>query len=319
LVALARAVAAELGHLVRRLASDWGIAVLLVEHDVSLVLGTCDRVVVVDAGAKIAEGTPQAVRTDPAVVAAYLGAGDVGIAREPGPAGTDTGGGAGRTVLAAAGLHAGYGELAVVRDLDLDLRSGEIVALLGANGAGKTTTLLTLAGDLAPLAGEVRFDGASTRRPLHRRAATGTALLPEDRAVVKGLTAAENLRLARVSKGDAFDLFPELEPLADRQVALLSGGEQQMLSVAIALGRRPAVLLADELSLGLAPLVVDRLLRSLRAAADDGLAVLLVEQHVRRALDVADRAVVLQRGTVTLEGASANVREQTDQLQRAYL
>jgi ABC-type branched-subunit amino acid transport system ATPase component len=222
-------------------------------------------------------------------------------------------------VLAAAGVDAGYGELAVVRDLDLEVRSGEVVARLGANGAGKTTTLLTLAGDLTPLAGEVRFRGSVTRRPLHRRAAAGTALLPEDRAVIKGLTVAENLRLARVTRETAFALFPELEQLAGRRVALLSGGEQQMLSVAIALGRRPAVLLADELSLGLAPLVVERLLRALRSAADDGLAVVLVEQHVRQALDASDRAVVLQRGTVTLAGSSADIRDQADLLERAYL
>ena len=335
LVALARAVAAEpsvllldepaaglssgdtaeLGGLLRRLAEEWGIAVVLVEHDVSLVLDTCDRVVVLDAGRVIAEGAPDAVRADPAVVAAYLGrADDEHADHAPGTTAPRR-----EPVLAALALEAGYGELAVVRGLDLEVAPGEIVALLGPNGAGKTTTVLTLAGDLRPLGGEVRVSGAPARQSLHRRAAAGTALVPEDRAVIRSLTAAENLRLARVPVDGAVGLFPELERCLARRVGLLSGGEQQMLAIAIALGRRPSIVLADELSVGLGPLVVGRLLLALRQAADDGVAVLVVEQHVRRVLDVADRAVVLRRGSIVLEGSAAELRTAAHRLEEAYL
>jgi sulfate-transporting ATPase len=309
---------AELGVLLRRLARDWGIAVLLVEHDVALVLETCDRIVVLDAGVKIAEGPPDAIRTDPGVVAAYLGdesgGGDAGGAAGSAPRATPVG-----AVVAARELDAGYGQLAAVRGLDLGVAAGEIVALLGANGAGKTTTLLTLAGDLPPLGGEVVVDGRPTRQPLHRRANRGTSLVPEDKAVIRPLTAAENLRLARVERATALALFPELERCLDRKVALLSGGEQQMLSLAIALGRRPRLVLADELSLGLAPIIVERLLGALRAAADEGAAVLVVEQQVRRVLSVADRAVVLQRGQVVLTGSADELRDGPERLEAAYL
>jgi ABC-type branched-subunit amino acid transport system ATPase component len=143
--------------------------------------------------------------------------------------------------------------------------------------------------------------------------------VPEDKGIIRDLTVAENLRLARVATADATALFPELEPLLDRRAGLLSGGEQQMLGLGIALGRGPAVLLADELSLGLAPLVVDRLLHALRDAADAGLAVLVVEQHVRRVLAVADRAVVLQHGEVALDAPAADLLADESQLERAYL
>jgi branched-chain amino acid transport system ATP-binding protein len=217
-------------------------------------------------------------------------------------------------------MSAGYGRMAVVRDVDLRVDAGEVVALIGPNGAGKTTTLLTLAGELAPLAGEVRFRGVATKAPLYQRARNGLGFVPEERSVIMNLTAAENLRVAGVSVDAAASLFPELSPLLRRSAGLLSGGEQQMLTLARALGRQPRALLADELSLGLAPIIVQRLLRAVRRAADDdGVGVLLVEQHVRQALDFADRIYVMQRGRVVLTGPAAELRNQRAGIERAYL
>jgi sulfate-transporting ATPase len=305
---------AELGHLVRRLADDWGMAVLLVEHDVSLVLGVCDRVSVLDFGRVIAHGDPESISRDRGVVEAYLG--DEQSAALPRVAvelADD------EPLLAAHGLSAGYNEQPAVRDVDLSVRPGEVLLVLGANGAGKSTTLLALAGELRPLAGEVRWQGRAIDQPLHRRAATGTALVPEERSAVRSLSVADNLRLGGVSVESAIALFPEIEPLLGRSAGLISGGEQQMLTLARALGRHPKVVLADEVSLGLAPLVVDRLLTALRAAADRGMAVVVVEQRARRALDIADHVVVLRRGRVELSGPAAELRDSFDRIERAYL
>jgi sulfate-transporting ATPase len=315
---------AELGRLIRRLADDWGIAVLLVEHDVGLVLDVCDRVVVVDEGRHLAEGPPGVIRHAPEVVAAYLGApvdSDASVEPEPTtprvPAVAATDGG--EPLLTARGLDAGYGDLAAVRELDLEVRAGEVVALLGPNGAGKTTTLLTIAGELPPLAGEVRCLGASARAPLHRRVRRGLGFVPEERAVFTSLSAGANLRLRPGATKGALELFPELQTLLRRRAGLLSGGEQQMLTLGRVLAGEPKLLLVDELSLGLAPLVVERLLRAVRDAADRGVGVLLVEQHAGEALSIADRVVVLRRGRVALESAAADLRGHLGDLESAYL
>jgi sulfate-transporting ATPase len=307
---------AELGRLVRRLADDWGMAVLLVEHDVSLVLDVCDRVAVLEFGRLIAEDAPAAVAGDPAVVTAYLGQPETAATMRDGSA---AGARSGEPLLAARHLAAGYRGVPAVQGVDLDVHRGEVLALLGANGAGKTTTLLALAGDLRPLAGEVRWSGRPVELPLHRRAATGTALVPEERSAVRALTVGENLHLGGVDPDRAIALFPELEPLLSRSAGLVSGGEQQMVTLARALGRDPELLLADEVSLGLAPLVVDRLLRALRAAADRGTAVVLVEQQARRAIEIADHVVVLRRGRVELAGPAAELRDEFERIERAYL
>ncbi|HEY9564430.1 MAG TPA: ABC transporter ATP-binding protein [Nocardioides sp.] len=222
-------------------------------------------------------------------------------------------------LVVARGLTAGYSAVPIVRDLDLEVQPGEVVALIGANGAGKTTTLSTLSGELPPLAGEILFDGHPPAGPLHVRARRGLGLVTEERSVLMRLTVAQNLAVARCDTANAYALFPELQEHARRPVGLLSGGQQQMLALARALGRRPTLLLADELSLGLAPIIVDRLLRTIRAAADDGLGVLLVEQHVHKALRIADRAYVMQRGRIVLHGTAADLREQLGEIQSTYL
>jgi branched-chain amino acid transport system ATP-binding protein len=224
------------------------------------------------------------------------------------------------TLIEARGVSAGCGKVAVVRELDLRVDRGEVVALLGANGAGKTTTLLTLAGEVEPLAGEVHFLGAPTRSPMHVRCRDGLGYLPEERSVIMGLTVAENLKLAAVSEDTALGYFPALGPLLRRRAGLCSGGEQQMLSLARALGREPKVLLADELSLGLAPLVVATLLQTLRRAADErGIGVLVVEQHVSQALSVADRVYLMGRGRIVLSGSAEEIAHQLERVEDAYL
>jgi branched-chain amino acid transport system ATP-binding protein len=224
------------------------------------------------------------------------------------------------TLIEARGLSSGYGKMAVVRDLDLDVGAGEVVALLGANGVGKTTTLLTLAGEIAPMQGEVRFLGKPTRAPMHARCRNGLGYVTEERSVIMDMSVADNLKLAAVAPRVAFGYFPALENIMDRRAGLCSGGEQQMLSLARALGRDPKVLLADELSLGLAPIIVANLLEAVRRAADErGVGVLLVEQHVRQALKIADRVYLMERGRIVLSGTSAEVVGQIDKIEAAYL
>jgi branched-chain amino acid transport system ATP-binding protein len=223
------------------------------------------------------------------------------------------------TVLEARHLAAGYGEHPVVPNLDLDVKAGEIVALLGPNGAGKTTVVRTLSGIIPALGGEVLLFGEPTKASLHRRAKQGLGLVTEKKAVFMRMSTRENLRVGRCGVDSATELFPELEVLMGRKAGLLSGGEQQMLTLARALGREPRLLLADELSLGLAPLVVDRLLKTVRAAADRGVGVLLVEQSVNQALRVADRVYVLERGNVVLSGPADEARERLADIERSYL
>lgn len=222
-------------------------------------------------------------------------------------------------VLGARGLSAGYAGVPVVREIDLEVRRGEVVALLGPNGAGKTTTLLALAGEVPVLGGEVHLGGAATSAPLHRRAAAGLGLITQERSVFMSLSVRDNLRLGRGDPDRAVELFPELEPHLDRRAGLLSGGQQQILTTARALAAEPEVLLADELSLGLAPQIVARLLSAIRDAAGRGVAVLLVEQQLSQALKVADRAYVLRRGRIELTDDAAALRERIGEVTELYL
>jgi len=223
------------------------------------------------------------------------------------------------SAISAIGVDAGYATGAVVRGLDLEVRSGEMVGLFGANGAGKTTVLMTLAGELPPLTGTLGLLGSGHPGSLYAAARSGLALLTDDRAIFAPLSVRDNLRLGRGTPERAFEFFPELEEHAGRRAGLLSGGQQQMLSLGRILAAAPRVILADELSLGLAPLVVKRLLGALRQAADEGAAVLVVEQHVPVALAAIDRAVVLARGSVALEAPASELRGHPERLGEIYL
>jgi len=224
-------------------------------------------------------------------------------------------------VLTVRGLSCGYGASVVVRDLDLRVAAGEVVALLGANGAGKTTTLLTIAGLLPPIAGDIELLGEAIGRwPAPKIARRGVVSIPDDRGLFPKLTVRENLLLARRRGEDALGLFPELQSRLGTPAGLLSGGQQQMLAIARALARQPKLLIIDELSFGLAPIVVQRLLPTVRAVADEtGAGVLVVEQHVHLGLAVADRAYVLSHGSIALSGTAAELQTDTALLQESYL
>jgi branched-chain amino acid transport system ATP-binding protein len=228
-------------------------------------------------------------------------------------------------LLSIENLNTGYNGVSVVRGLNLHVNPGEVVALLGPNGAGKTTTLLTTSGLVPIISGDIKVFGKTVqgRRP-HMIAREGLAHVPEGRSLFYQLTVAENLRLG-AAKGaadvkKALGYFPALEPIMDRRAGLLSGGEQQMLAMARALTVSPKLLMVDEMSLGLAPIIVERLLPILRQIADQsGAGVLLVEQHVHMALQVADRAYVLSHGELAMEGDAATLRSDRSLIEASYL
>ncbi len=230
-----------------------------------------------------------------------------------------------KTALRVEGLSTGYFGIPVVRDLTLEVAAGEVVAMLGPNGAGKTTTLETIAGLIRPIDGKISLFGREVQGvPAHVIAREQLALVPEGRALFPGLTVREHLRLAggrdSGQQEELLEMLPELQKCLNRKAGLLSGGEQQMLALGRALVTRPRMLMVDEMSLGLAPVIVERLLPILRRAADElGAGVLFVEQHVPLALEVADRAIVLTHGRVALEGAAADLRGRKDLLAASYL
>lgn len=236
-------------------------------------------------------------------------------------------------LLDLRGLTAGYSGVPVVHDVDLTVDEGEVVALLGANGAGKTTTLLTVSGLLPRIGGHIEVLGQALpdrRRTkvadVWRLARAGVAHVPEDRGLFFDLTAAEHLRLGRsgveepVPTEQLLGWFPALSAVLDRRAGLLSGGEQQMLALARAVSRRPRLLLVDEMSLGLAPIIVERLLPVLRSiATDTGAGVLVVEQHVPLVLAIADRAHLLRQGRVTFSGTAEELAARPDLVEAGYL
>jgi branched-chain amino acid transport system ATP-binding protein len=214
------------------------------------------------------------------------------------------------SLLELTDLTVGRGGAAIASDLNLTVGEGEVVGLLGPNGAGKSSTLLTIAGGLRPLSGLVTFDGANLARiPPHLIAKRGIRFIPEGRAVVQSLTVAENIRLIRRPVYDPTTIFPALSKLTARRAGLCSGGEQQMLALGMALAASARLLLIDELSL---PVIRD-------AARERGIGVLLVEQQIEAALSVADRIVVLARGSIRISAPSDELKGRLSVIEAAYL
>jgi ABC-type branched-subunit amino acid transport system ATPase component/ABC-type branched-subunit amino acid transport system permease subunit len=313
---------AAIGALLRKLAAN-GMAVILVEHDMDLVMGVSNHVVVLDAGAKIAEGVPAQVVAEPAVLEAYLGAGEQTDRRRDRAVATQQ-----APLLTVGALSAGYGAAIIVRDAALEIAKGELVAVLGANGAGKTTLMRALSGLIRPIGGEVRFLGERIDRLAGDRIArAGLILVPEGRQVFPELSVIDNLRLgayARASVDEAnmieqlLDRFPALKARRHQRAGLLSGGEQQMLAIARGLMGRPQVLMLDEPSLGLAPKLLENLYDLLAQLREEGTTILLVDQMAALALSVADRAYVLQSGAITHSGTAREVARDPA-LMKAYL
>ncbi len=232
-------------------------------------------------------------------------------------------------VLVLDGLRAGYGDVEVLRGVSLDVGPREVVALVGANGAGKTTTLRAISGLLRPTGGAIRFEGARIdARPPHEIVARGLLQVPEGRKIFPSLTVQENLDLGAYRRADrarraetregVFALFPILAERRGQAAGTLSGGEQQMLAIGRSLMGGPRLLMLDEPSLGLAPLVVDRIFEVIRTINAEGIAVLLVEQNVQRSLAIADRAFVLEQGTVALAGRGRDLLARPE-VRTAYL
>ncbi|MCZ8252130.1 MAG: branched-chain amino acid ABC transporter ATP-binding protein/permease [Hylemonella sp.] len=310
----------RLGTLLRRIA-DAGVTVLLVEHDMTLVMGISDQVVVLDAGVRLAVGTPAEVQANPAVQQAYLGESLEG----GGPRATDT---TERPEMLGVGqLVAGYGAEPVLHGIDLQVRQGEVVALLGANGAGKSTLMKALAGLHRPVQGGIHLEGRELKNlGAEQVVAQGVVLVPEGRQVFPELSVLDNIRLgaflqpadreARVE--EQLQRFPRLRERLHQRAGLLSGGEQQMLAIARALMSRPRILLLDEPSLGLAPKIIAELFAALDQLRKEGMTLLLVDQMAGLALALADRAYVIEGGRIVAQGTAAQIAAD-GALAQAYL
>lgn len=311
-----------LSALIKRI-SEFGVAVILVEHDMALVMSISDHIVVLDAGSVIAAGLPVDIRRDPRVLKAYLGSGEMKARPRPAPWS-----GSQDAILTCLKLSAGYGAAPVLEDVSFTVKPGEMVALLGANGAGKSTAMRAVTGLLRPVDGSIIVNDVRVERlPAHRIAASGVALVPEGRQVFPELSVRDNILLGAYTRKDAdgeaelevlLNRFPRLRERLSSRAGLLSGGEQQMLAIARGLMAKPRILLLDEPSLGLSPAMINELFGVLAELRDDGVTILLVDQMAVLALSVADRGYVLESGRVVRDDTAAGLSGDPA-LEAAYL
>jgi ABC-type branched-subunit amino acid transport system ATPase component len=345
---------AELEHVLRRIADEKAISVLLVEHDVELVMRLSSRIYVLDFGHIIAEGTPARIRANPAVRAAYLGEEIVPAAPGPSEDVVQTGSAVSAALpdlvavpaprrrvgpaavtaqtqrpgaLVVDDLSIRYGDAVALNRVSFTLQPGKVLTVLGANGAGKSSLARALSGLVPSATGQIMLSGRDiTDWPAYQIRRAGVVHLPEGRGIFRDLSVMDNLRMAagtvhgrrqrRQAVDLALEIFPELADRRRQSAGLLSGGEQQMLSLARAFAVTPRIVIADEMSLGLAPKLVDYIFESLARAREAGISVLMIEQYVHRALGFADDCLVLHRGDVAYNGAA---RSAGGELLRHYL
>ena len=297
-------------HFVR---DEFDMTVLLIEHDMKLVSGICEELTVLNFGQVLAQGKTSDVLNDPQVIKAYLGESEDVI----------------MAMLEVKNLEVYYGVIQAIKGISFEVNEGEVIALIGANGAGKTTTLQTITGMLQPKAGEIIFEGKDISKiPGHKIVSMGMAHVPEGRRVFAELSVYENLKLGAYTRKDKKEIeetlarvyksFPRLEERKNQLAGTLSGGEQQMLAMGRALMSKPKIILMDEPSMGLSPILVEEIFHIIREISAGGTTVLLVEQNAKKALAIADRAYVLETGNIVLSGDAKEMMN-NDSIKKAYL
>ena len=303
----------ELMDTIRFVQKHFDMTILLIEHDMKLVGGICEEVTVLNFGQVLAQGETLKVLKDPAVVTAYLGEKEEDQ----------------MSMLEVKDLQVYYGVIQALKGISFHVEQGEVIALIGANGAGKTTTLQTLTGIIPAKAGSIIYEGKNlTKTPAHKIVEMGMAHVPEGRRVFADMSVYENLLMGAYTRKDKNEIaqslemvykrFPRLKERTGQRAGTLSGGEQQMLAMGRALMSKPKIILMDEPSMGLSPIFVNEIFDIIKEVSESGTTVLLVEQNAKKALSIADRAYVLETGSITLEGKADDLLHD-ESVQKAYL